>query len=80
MTQLACPFCGIRPLHEFHFRKTVSNVDGSAIDQLYLRTETPQMTREHWQHLEGCRGWLLITRNLLTGVVLQTTLLPASES
>ena len=30
---------------------------------------------EHWQHLDGCRGWLLVRRNPSTGAVLETRLL-----
>ncbi len=35
---------------------------------------------EHWQHVEGCRGWLKVERNPSTGAVLATRLLGGSPA
>lgn len=82
---MACPFCGLRPLEEFLFRKTVPNVvsgsgtgattgtdiaDGaSAYARVYLRVDSAERSVEEWQHVAGCRAWLLVDRNPSTGLV-----------
>ena len=70
MNQLQCPFCGPRELHEFEFRKTRPNVPASSFATVYLRVDSAELSVEHWQHVLGCRMWLLIQRNPSTGVVL----------
>jgi sarcosine oxidase subunit delta len=77
MNQLHCPFCGARELHEFEFRKTRANVDSSALSKVYLRVDSLDLSVEYWQHIHGCRGWLLVQRNPSTGVVLGVDALPA---
>ena len=69
MSSLACPFCGERELHEFVFRKTVPREGGDAFERVYLRVDDPALSIEHWQHLHGCRAWLLVHRNPTTGAV-----------
>jgi methylglutamate dehydrogenase subunit B len=75
MSQLHCPFCGERELREFEFRKTLPGPDPSPVARVYLRQEQ-DISIEHWQHLEGCRSWLLVVRDPFTGRVQKTTLLP----
>ena len=77
MNQLHCPFCGARELHEFEFRKTRANVDSSEFSQVYLRVDSLQSSVEYWQHVQGCRAWLLVQRNPSTGAVLDVEMLPA---
>ena len=79
MTPLACPYCGERELREFAFRKTVPTLTATAVERVYLRVEDPQLTVEHWQHVHGCRAWLLVRRNPSTGAVLAVELLPAGR-
>ena len=74
LSALPCPFCGMRPLAEFVFRKTLANVEGSAIERLYLRHDSATESREDWQHVGGCRAWLRVTRNPSSGAVLQVEL------
>ncbi|HWW78756.1 MAG TPA: sarcosine oxidase subunit delta [Steroidobacteraceae bacterium] len=76
MSHLHCPFCGERELREFEFRKTLPGTSASPVARVYLRQEEQDISIEHWQHLEGCRGWLRVVRNPFTGRILQTTLLP----
>ncbi|MBS0388666.1 MAG: sarcosine oxidase subunit delta [Proteobacteria bacterium] len=71
MTRLVCPFCGARELQEFEFHKTLPAVgaDGE-FERTYLRVADAQLSMEHWQHVGGCRSWLLVRRNPSTGAVL----------
>ena len=92
---MACPFCGLRPLEEFLFRKTVPNVvtgsgngaaagtdvtdSASAYAQVYLRVDSAERSVEEWQHVAGCRAWLLVDRNPSTGVVRSVALLGGTQ-
>jgi methylglutamate dehydrogenase subunit B len=76
MNQLRCPFCGPRELHEYEFRKTRESVQTSQYARVYLRVDSPDLSTEYWQHVLGCRAWLLIRRNPSTGMILDTTALP----
>lgn len=69
MTQLVCPFCGPRELQEFEFRKTAPSAAGTPFERVYLRVDHPDLSIEHWQHVRGCRAWLLIERNPSTDVI-----------
>ena len=76
MTRLVCPFCGPRELREFVFHKTLPGAGQTgAYQRTYERVASPDHSVEHWQHLEGCRGWLLIERNPSTGALLQIRML-----
>ena len=76
MNQLHCPFCGARELHEFEFRKTRANVTTSEFSKVYLRVDSTDLSVEYWQHVQGCRAWLLVQRNPSTGAVLGIEALP----
>ena len=86
---MACPFCGLRPLEEFLFRKTVPNVvagsgvgadaDAGAFTQVYLRVDSAEQSVEEWQHVAGCRAWLVVDRNPSTGVVRSVALLGGTQ-
>jgi heterotetrameric sarcosine oxidase delta subunit len=75
MTRIVCPFCGPRELVEFEFHKTLPNAGEDAFARAYLRIDSANESREHWQHAHGCRAWLEIHRNPSTGEVLITRLL-----
>ena len=79
MTRLVCPFCGERELREFVFRKTVPQQGASAFERVYLRVEDPALSVEHWQHVQGCRAWLLVERNPTSGAVLSVRMLAGSQ-
>ena len=90
---MACPFCGLRPLEEFLFRKTVPNVGtgsgvgvgadadagASAYAQVYLRVDSAERSVEEWQHVAGCRAWLVVDRNPSKGVVRSVALLGGAQ-
>jgi sarcosine oxidase subunit delta len=80
MSGLHCPYCGPRALAEFRFRKSLPDPGASApYERVYERREDPALAREHWQHLEGCRAWLLVIRNPSTGAVFSVEELGASR-
>lgn len=70
MRRLDCPFCGPRELEEFHFLKTRAEPDATPFGDVYQRINRVDASSEHWQHVSGCRAWLLVTRNPSTGEVL----------
>lgn len=74
MTRLVCPFCGPRELREFEFHKTLPAPGGDAYARVYERIDRPELSIEHWQHVGGCRGWLLVRRNPSTDAVLDVRL------
>jgi sarcosine oxidase subunit delta len=75
VTRLHCPFCGARALREFSFHKTLpAAAGGTAFEQTYERIANAEISIEHWQHLAGCRAWLLVRRNPSTGEVLEVRL------
>jgi heterotetrameric sarcosine oxidase delta subunit len=76
VSRLACPFCGPRELREFAFHKTLPSPGAtSAYARVYERIDSTERSLEHWQHVDGCRGWLLVARNPSTGAVLEVRLI-----
>ena len=80
MKFIICPFCGNRPLAEFHFRKTESAKNANATDSVYMRSHYLDRSVEHWQHSDGCRQWLRIERDPSTGRVESIQPLKASQT
>ena len=74
MTRIACPFCDPRELEEFSFRSTLPQSGAGAIAAVYERIDRPDSSVEHWQHVKGCRAWLVVHRNPSTGEVLEVWL------
>ena len=75
MMRLQCPFCGPRELEEFEFRKTLPNAGDDEFARTYLRVDSVTLSREHWQHLGGCRAWLEVHRNPSSDAVICVRLL-----
>jgi len=75
MTQLVCPFCGARELEEFSFRKTLPEPGSTPFAEVYERVNRLDVSVEHWQHVHGCRAWLLVRRNPSSGEVLEVQLM-----
>jgi len=78
VNRLSCPFCGTRELREFTFHKSLPD-DGAANEyqRTYERHSSLVLSVEHWQHVAGCRGWLLVRRNPSSGEVIDVRLLGA---
>ena len=65
--RLACPFCGERDAEEFVYRGDASlqrpeDEDG-LFDYVYLRDNLAGVMRVHWYHAQGCRNWVVVTRD-----------------
>ncbi len=45
-----------------------------AYEQVYLRVDSAEHSVEEWQHVAGCRAWLLVDRNPSTGLVYSVAL------
>jgi len=76
--RLPCPFCGPRDAREFTYLgdATLRRPDPAAEDAMaafhdyvYLRDNPAGAHREYWQHVLGCRSWLVVTRDTRTHAV-----------
>ena len=68
--RITCPHCGERGLEEFSYRGDACVVRPQRLDAaeawtdyVYLRENPAGLHREHWQHVLGCRAWLVVTRD-----------------
>ena len=76
--RIQCPFCGDRVHSEFSYlgdagptrpkagEKGVAPDPALFVDYVYFRTNPSGMHREYWQHVGGCRAWLIVERNVTT--------------
>ena len=73
MIRIPCPFCGVRDHSEFGYGGDGSIVypplDASAEewhDAVFQRENIRGVQTETWQHVSGCRMWLLVERDTMT--------------
>lgn len=73
MIRIPCPFCGERDHSEFGYGGdgTIEYppLDASIADwheAVFQRENIRGMQLETWQHLNGCRMWLLVERDTMT--------------
>jgi methylglutamate dehydrogenase subunit B len=78
--RIECCYCGVRSSEEFSYLgdATVARpeslggkTEDAAVrrrwhDFVYLRDNPAGPHRELWQHVSGCRAWLVVTRNTRT--------------
>jgi heterotetrameric sarcosine oxidase delta subunit len=64
-----CPHCGRRNVEEFEFRSVAPISAATAFERVYERVNLPDASVEHWQHVHGCRAWLVLRRDPSTGAV-----------
>ena len=72
--QIACPHCGPRGLAEFYYwgdaTRTMpelgSSDEAAWLTCVYDRPNPRGRHTEHWQHLGGCRAYLLVERDTAT--------------
>jgi sarcosine oxidase subunit delta len=68
--RIPCPFCGDRDAQEFVYRGDAAPVrptdEVEVYGYVYLRENPAGVLREHWYHAQGCRQWLVVTRDTRT--------------
>lgn len=81
MLRIECPWCGTRNEDEFSYGgdATVARpADEASADDwyhyVYTRSNPAGKHREYWQHLNGCRGWIIVERNTQTHEIYSTTI------
>jgi sarcosine oxidase subunit delta len=71
--RIPCPYCGPRGSHEFVYRGDAAPgrpADESGLfDYLYLRDNPAGPIDEHWYHAQGCRRWIVVTRDTRTHAI-----------
>ncbi len=74
MLRIRCPFCGVRDHAEFSCEGDASVVwppvesdDIRAWHRaIFLRRNPAGRHLEYWQHVQGCRIWLVVERDTVT--------------
>src|SRR5262245_18656717 len=85
--RIPCHYCGERGNEEFAYLGDATLVRPEAdaatplllddadqkqwVDYVYLRDNPTGVHRELWQHVSGCRAWLVVTRNVRTHEILK---------
>ena len=77
MLRITCPLCGERDYTEFRYggdatkQRPVHSCAGRKVwhDYVFLFDNTKGPHREFWQHVLGCRQWLVLERNTATNEV-----------
>jgi methylglutamate dehydrogenase subunit B len=77
MLKITCPHCGERDYTEFRYGSDASKPrpphasdDRKAWhDYIFLFDNPKGPHREFWQHVLGCRQWLVLERNTATNIV-----------
>ena len=77
MLRIPCPFCGERDHHEFAYggdatarRPALDDHDTEAwYRYVFVRDNPRGPHREFWQHVGGCRAWLVVERDTLTHAI-----------
>jgi len=77
--RIECCYCGLRGNEEFAYLgdatlsrpRAEQNADGAGqracfTEYVYLRANPAGPHRELWQHVGGCRAWLVVTRDTRT--------------
>jgi sarcosine oxidase subunit delta len=80
MLRIKCPECGERDYTEFRYGGDASKPRPphgtkdreSWHDYLFVFENPKGPHREYWQHVLGCRLWLVLERNTATNVVMDS--------
>jgi methylglutamate dehydrogenase subunit B len=83
MLRIACPWCGPRDHDEFRYggdasvrRPARDDPDPEAwYRYVYVRANPRGPHKEYWQHVMGCRQWLVVERDTATHAI--TSVVPA---
>jgi len=87
MLRIPCPHCGERDYTEFRYggdarkrRPAHGSGDvGTWHDHVFLFDNPKGAHREYWQHVQGCRQWLLVERNTASNEIAQARLARSGE-
>jgi len=71
--RLNCPHCGLRDSREFSYFGDAKTATGTGFADTYLRDNPTGAHKELWQHVQGCRAWLKVTRNTTTHEVISVS-------
>lgn len=77
MLRIPCPHCGVRDYTEFHYAGDATKLrpahDAGDLqawhDYVFLFDNPKGAHLEYWQHVEGCRQWLVLERDTATNTV-----------
>jgi sarcosine oxidase subunit delta len=77
MLRITCPWCGERDYTEFRYGSDASKprpAHGTGDlkawhDHVFLFDNPKGRTLEYWQHVLGCRQWLVLERDTATNAV-----------
>jgi heterotetrameric sarcosine oxidase delta subunit len=79
--RIPCPCCGERSSEEFSYlgdaapRRPAADAGIEAWhDYVYLRDNPRGPHHEYWQHVGGCRAWLVVHRDTLSHEILEVML------
>jgi sarcosine oxidase subunit delta len=86
MLRIHCPYCGERDHSEFKYggdaskRRPVHGTGDAKVwhDFVFLFANPKGAHREYWQHVLGCRQWILVERNTVTHDIVSSV--PAREA
>jgi sarcosine oxidase subunit delta len=86
MLRIDCPLCGERDYTEFRYggdatklRPVHGTTDARAWhDYVFLFDNPNELHREYWQHVLGCRHWLILERNTANNAV-KSSRLPSDK-
>ncbi|BCH05282.1 MULTISPECIES: sarcosine oxidase subunit delta [Mesorhizobium] len=78
MLQIKCPCCGPRDHDEFRYAGDASVGRPAHTDAdferwyryVFVRENPAGAHREYWQHVMGCRQWLIVERNTVNHTIL----------
>ncbi|TIP26306.1 MAG: sarcosine oxidase subunit delta [Mesorhizobium sp.] len=78
MLQIECPCCGPRDHDEFRYAGDASVTRPAHNDPdlerwyryVFVRENPAGIHREFWQHVMGCRQWLIVERNTVNHTIL----------
>lgn len=73
MLRIPCPYCGLRDHSEFSYGgdagvqyPPLDAPQAEWVNAVYMRDNPRGAHQELWQHLNGCRMWLVVERDTMT--------------
>jgi heterotetrameric sarcosine oxidase delta subunit len=69
--RIPCPHCGERRFEEFAYGGEVRPLEAADPEEdfarVYLRANPAGVQEERWFHVMGCRRWVTVRRDTVTG-------------